>query len=39
MTPFSVERHLRDTMSVCLMVANERIHQTDASLPLIAKDV
>ena len=25
-TPFSVGRHLRDTMSACLMVANERIH-------------
>ena len=29
-TPFSVGRHLRDTMSACLMVANERIHQTNA---------
>ena len=29
-TPFSVGRHLRDTMSACLMVANERIHKTDA---------
>jgi acyl-CoA dehydrogenase len=38
-TPFSVGRHLRDTMSACLMVANERIHQTNASLLLIAKDV
>ncbi len=38
-TPFSVGRHLRDTMSACLMVANERIHKTDASLLLIAKDV
>ncbi|GAC1318297.1 MAG: acyl-CoA dehydrogenase family protein [Thermoleophilaceae bacterium] len=37
-TPFSVGRHLRDSMSACLMVANERIHQTDASLLLIAKD-
>jgi acyl-CoA dehydrogenase len=37
-TPFSVGRHLRDTMSACLMVANERIHQTNASLLLIAKD-
>ncbi len=26
-------------MSACLMVANERIHQTNASLLLIAKDV
>ncbi|MBS1868198.1 MAG: acyl-CoA/acyl-ACP dehydrogenase [Actinobacteria bacterium] len=38
-TPFSVGRHLRDTMSACLMVANERIHKTDATLLLIAKDV
>jgi len=38
-TPFSVGRHLRDTMSASLMVANERIHQTNASLLLIAKDV
>ena len=38
-TPFSVGRHLRDSMSACLMVANERIHQTNASLLLIAKEV
>jgi acyl-CoA dehydrogenase len=38
-TPFSVGRHLRDTMSACLMVANERIHQTNATLLLIAKEV
>ncbi|MEA2144232.1 MAG: acyl-CoA dehydrogenase [Solirubrobacteraceae bacterium] len=38
-TPFSVGRHLRDSMSACLMVANERIHQTNANLLLIAKDV
>ncbi len=38
-SPFSVGRHLRDTMSACLMVANERIHQTNASLLLIAKEV
>ena len=38
-TPFSVGRHLRDTMSACLMVANDRIHQTNASLLLIAKDI
>jgi acyl-CoA dehydrogenase len=38
-TPFSVGRHLRDTMSAALMIANERIHQTDASLLLIAKEV
>ncbi|MFL5845658.1 MAG: acyl-CoA dehydrogenase family protein [Solirubrobacteraceae bacterium] len=38
-TPFSIGRHLRDTMSASLMVANERIHQTNAGLLLIAKDV
>jgi acyl-CoA dehydrogenase len=38
-TPFSVGRHLRDTMSACLMVANERIHETNAGLLLIAKEV
>lgn len=38
-TPFSVGRHLRDTLSAPLMVANERIHETNASLLLIAKDV
>jgi len=38
-TPFSVGRHLRDTMSASLMIANERIHETNASLLLIAKDV
>jgi hypothetical protein len=26
-------------MSACLMVANDRIHQTNASLLLIAKEV
>jgi acyl-CoA dehydrogenase len=38
-TPFSVGRHLRDAMSAVLMVANERIHETNASLLLIAKEV
>ncbi|MEA2126925.1 MAG: acyl-CoA dehydrogenase [Solirubrobacteraceae bacterium] len=38
-TPFAVGRHLRDSMSACLMIANERIHQTNAGLLLIAKDV
>jgi acyl-CoA dehydrogenase len=38
-TPFSVGRHLRDAMSACLMVANERLHQTNAGLLLIAKEV
>jgi acyl-CoA dehydrogenase len=38
-TPFSIGRHLRDSMSAALMVANERIHQTNAGLLLIAKEV
>ncbi len=38
-TPFSVGRHLRDAMSAALMIANERIHQTNAGLLLIAKEV
>ncbi len=38
-TPFSVGRHLRDAMSAALMIANERIHETNASLLLIAKEV
>ena len=38
-TPFSIGRHLRDSLSASLMVANERIHQTNAGLLLIAKEV
>jgi len=38
-TPFSIGRHLRDAMSAALMIANERIHQTNADLLLIAKEV
>jgi acyl-CoA dehydrogenase len=38
-TPFSIGRHLRDSMSASLMVANERLHQTNAGLLLIAKEV
>lgn len=38
-TPFSVGRHLRDAMSASLMIANERIHETNAGLLLIAKEV
>ena len=38
-SPFSIGRHLRDAMSGSLMVANERIHKTNASLLLIAKEV
>ena len=38
-TPFSVGRHLRDSMSAALMIANERIHHTNAGLLLIAKEI
>lgn len=38
-SPFSVGRHLRDTLSAPLMVANDRIRATNAGLILIAKDV
>ncbi len=38
-TPFSVGRHLRDALSASLMVSNERIHETNAGLLLVAKDV
>jgi acyl-CoA dehydrogenase len=37
-TPYSVGRHLRDTLSARLMVANERLLATDAGLLLIAKE-
>jgi acyl-CoA dehydrogenase len=38
-TEFSIGRHMRDAMSASLMIANERIHQTNAGLLLVAKDV
>lgn len=38
-SPFAVGRHLRDSLSARLMVANARIHEVDAGLLLIAKDV
>jgi acyl-CoA dehydrogenase len=38
-TPFSIGRHLRDSLSAALMIANDRIHETNAGLLLIAKDV
>src|SRR5581483_7332127 len=37
-TPFSIGRQLRDAMSGALMIANERIHTTNASLLLVAKE-
>ena len=36
-TPFSVGRHLRDALSAALMIANERIHATNAGLLLLHK--
>ncbi|MDQ6745077.1 MAG: acyl-CoA/acyl-ACP dehydrogenase [Actinomycetota bacterium] len=38
-SPFGVGRHLRDSLSARLMVANERIHSIDAGLLMIAKEV
>ncbi|MEI2702861.1 MAG: acyl-CoA dehydrogenase family protein [Baekduia sp.] len=38
-TPFSVGRHIRDSLSASLMVTNDRIHRTNAQLLLVAKDV
>lgn len=38
-SPFAVGRHLRDSMSACLMIANDRIHATNAGLLLVAKDI
>jgi acyl-CoA dehydrogenase len=38
-SPFAIGRHLRDALSARLMVANARIHEVDAGLLLIAKDV
>jgi acyl-CoA dehydrogenase len=36
-TPFSVGRHVRDALSASLMIANDRIHATNASLLLVHK--
>ncbi|MDX6377995.1 MAG: acyl-CoA dehydrogenase [Gaiellaceae bacterium] len=36
-TPFSVGRHIRDALSASLMIGNDRIHATDASLLLAMK--
>jgi acyl-CoA dehydrogenase len=38
-TPYSVGCHVRDALSASLMVANDRIHDTNASLLLVTKDV
>jgi acyl-CoA dehydrogenase len=36
-SPFSLGRHLRDSYSAALMINNERIHDTNASLLLVHK--
>jgi acyl-CoA dehydrogenase len=38
-SPYGVGRQLRDALSARLMVANDRIHATDAGLLMLAKDV
>jgi acyl-CoA dehydrogenase len=38
-SPYGVGRHLRDSLSARLMVANERINAIDAGLLMIAKEV
>ena len=38
-SPFAVGRQLRDAMSARLMVANDRIHNVDAGLLMLAKEV
>lgn len=38
-SPYAVGRHLRDSLSARLMVANARIHEVDTGLLLIAKGV
>jgi acyl-CoA dehydrogenase len=37
-SPFGVGRHLRDALSARLMVANDRLYETDAKLLLITKE-
>jgi acyl-CoA dehydrogenase len=36
--PFSIGRHLRDAHSAALMIANDRLHATNASLLLIHRE-
>jgi acyl-CoA dehydrogenase len=38
-SPYAIGRHLRDSLSARLMVANARLHEVDGGLLLIAKDV
>ena len=37
-TKFAVGRHLRDAHSAALMVGNDRIYATNASMLLVLKD-
>ena len=37
-TQYSVGRHLRDSLSAALMIANERIHATNATLLLVHRE-
>ena len=37
-SPFSVGRHIRDALSASVMVANERLHESNAALLLVVKD-
>lgn len=37
-SPFSVGRHVRDALSASVMVANERLHESNAALLLVVKD-
>ena len=37
-TPYSLGRHLRDSLSGALMIANERIHSTNATLLLVHRE-
>jgi acyl-CoA dehydrogenase len=37
-TPYSLGRHLRDSLSAALMIANERIHATNATLLLVHRE-
>jgi acyl-CoA dehydrogenase len=37
-TPFSVGRQLRDSLSAAVMVANDRLHESNAALLLVVKD-
>jgi acyl-CoA dehydrogenase len=38
-SPYSVGRHLRDSLSASLMVSNDRMHATDAGLLTLAKEI